>query len=280
MGIKIVTDSTSEISQAEAKELAIAVVPLKTIFGEDVYRDGIDLSPEAFYDKLAQAKESPTTSQPAPFDFEQTFRQAQAAGDQIVVICMAASLSGTWQSALVAREKCGGDIWIIDSATATVGLQLLVRLAISLREAGKTAAEIARIIEEEKERVCLFAAIDTLEYLHKSGRLSGAYTLAGTLFQVKPLISLQKGELKVIGKSRGLKKAQAELFQLVNAAGGIDHSKPFGIGYTGGYEHLSQFEQECRQRFAGHEPIIGSVGSVVGTHAGPGAVAITFFKRN
>ena len=279
MGIKIITDSTADISQEEAKKWNIVVVPLKSVFGEKAYLDGIDLSPEEFYAKLAQSKELPTTSQPSPFDFEQVFRQIQEEGDQIIVICLAGNLSGTWQSANIAQENCGGDIWVIDCGTTTLGLQILVRLAISLRESGKTAEEIVQIIEEEKKSVTLFAVVDTLKYLYKGGRLSGTSALAGTLLKVKPLLSLQQGELKVVSKCRGLKKAYADVFQFVKAAGGIDYSKPFAIGYSSDRNRFIQFEQECRQHFDGHEPIVGHVGSVVGTHVGPGAVTVTFFKH-
>jgi len=279
MDIKIITDSTTEISQKEANELNIVVVPLKSIFGENEYLDGIDLSAEDFYFKLAQSKELPTTSQPSPWAFEQAYRKAQEAGEKIIVICLAEIFSGTYQSANIAKEKCGGDIWIIDSGTSTLGLQILVRLAIKLRDSGKTAEEIVSLIEEEKKSICLFAAVDTLEYLRKGGRLSGVSAFTGTLLNIKPVISLMQSELKVIGKCRGIKKAYEELFRLIQSVGGIDYSKPFAIGYTGDRERFDQFELLCRQRFEGHEPIIGSVGSVIGTHAGPGAVTVTFFKR-
>jgi len=279
MGIKIITDSTTEISQEEAKELNITVVPLKTIFGDAEYLDGIDLSPEEFYIKLAQSKELPSTSQPTPLEFEEVYRQTQQSGDQIIVICIAASLSGTWQSACIAQENCGGDIWVIDSGAATIALQILVRRAISLRDSGKTAQEIVRVIEEEKKSVCLFAVIDTLEYLHKGGRLSKTSTFAGTLLKIKPMLTMQQSELKVIGKCRGTEKAYDELFEFVKATGGIDYSKPFGIGYTGDRNRFAQFQQVCTNYFEGNEPIIGNIGSVIGTHAGPGAVAVVFFKN-
>lgn len=278
MSVSIVTDSTSEISQEEAVRLNISVVPLKTVFGEKEYLEGIDLSPEEFYKKLSYSKELPTTSQPAPFDFEQVFRPSLEAGDQIVVICIAGKLSGTYKSACLAKEKCGGDIWVIDSETATMGLQILVRLAMSLRESGKTAGEIVDIIEEEKKHICLFAVVDTLEYLYKGGRLSATSAVAGTILRVKPMISLQQGEIRVIGKTLGLKKAYGEMFSFVKDAGGIDYAKPFAIGYTGDRERFAQFEQVCRQHFAGHEPQVGAIGSVIGAHAGPGAVAVTFYN--
>jgi DegV family protein with EDD domain len=278
MGIKIVTDSTTEIRQEEAKKLGISVVPLKTIFGEVEYLDGIDLTPEEFYIKMANSKELPTTSQPSPFDFEQVFRKELEEGNQIITICLAGSVSGTYQSASIASE-ISDNIWVIDSGTATLGLQILVKRALQLVETGKTAKEIVDIIEEEKKSVFLFAAIDTLEYLHKGGRLSRTAAFAGTMLNLKPLISFISGEIKSVGKCRSQKNAYAELFKLVESEGGIDYKRPFAIGYTGNRGHFDNFEQKCKQYFES-DPIIGSVGSVIGTHAGPGAVVITAFRRN
>ena len=279
MGIKIVTDSSAEISQEEAKKLGITVVPLKCIFGGIEYLDGIDLSPEDFYIKLAESKDLPTTSQPSPLEFEQAFREAQEAGDQVIAICIAESMSGTCQSARIASEICGGDIRVIDSGATTIGVQIFVRRAVQLVESGKTAEEIVNILEEEKKSICLFAVIDTLEYLHKGGRLSKASAFAGTMLNLKPIVSVIHGELKVAGKCRGLKKAYKEIFNFVESVGGIDFSKTFAIGYTGDRNRFDEFAQVCEQYFDGNKPITGSIGSVIGTHAGPGAVAVVFFKN-
>ena len=280
MAITIVSDSTTEISQEEAKQLGIEIVPLRSIFGEEVYLDGIDMSPEEFYQKLEEAEELPTTSQPTPHDFEQVFCRELEAGNQIIVITIAENLSGTLQSASIAREKVGdGDIHIIDSESATLALRLLVDRALELRDSGVPAAEIAQTLEAEKKSIRLFAAIDTLEYLQKGGRLSKTSALAGTLLKVKPLISLQEGKIEVVSKCRGMQKAYEELFILAEEAGGIDLDKPFAIGYTGNRERLIQFEQVCDQHSNGHTPHISSIGSVIGTHAGPGAVAMAFFSK-
>ncbi|MDR0469251.1 MAG: DegV family protein [Peptococcaceae bacterium] len=279
MSVMIVTDSTSDISQEEAGKENISVVPLKTIFGDEEYLEGIDISPEEFYTKMSQSKSLPKSSQPSPFDFEQIFRRFQEAGDQIVAICLGSRFSGTYQSACIAQEKCGGDIRVIDSGIGTVGLRILVKHAIALREAGKKAEEIADAIEEGKKSICFFAAVDTLEYLFRGGRLSRTSAIAGTLLNIKPLICVEDGEIKVIGKAIGIKKAFKELLNLVRSVGGIDYTKPFAIGYTGERDRFMKFEQMCRDFMEGHEPIISSIGSVIGTHAGPGAVAITFFRQ-
>jgi len=279
MRVKIITDSTSDISQAEARELNITVVPLRTIFGQHEYLDGVTLSPEEFYEKLPKSKELPTTSQPSPYDFEQAFTQPLSEGDDIIVLCLPETISGTYQSANIAKNNVGGRIWVIDSGTTTLGLKILVKFALGLRDAGKSAEEIVSAIEEEKKSICLYAAIDTLDYFVKGGRLSKTSAFAGALLRLKPIVSFIQGSLKVAGKCHGLKKAYAELLRLVEDSGGIDFSKPYSIGYAGDRSRLDQFELLCKQTYSGHEPIIGCIGCVIGTHAGPGAVAIAFFKK-
>jgi DegV family protein with EDD domain len=280
LAVTIVADSATEISQDEAKKLNIEIVPLKSIFKEQVYLDGIDLLPEEFYQKLGEAKTLPTTSQPTPLEFEKVFRRIRERGDQVIVITIASAMSGTYQSATIARDVVGDDIWIIDSETSTLALQVLVRRAIELRDAGHTAQEIVQAIEKEKGEVRLFAAIDTLEYLQKGGRLSKTSAVMGTMLKVKPLVSVLHGEVKAVGKSRGMRKASEEIFQLVDQSGGIDFERPFLIGYTSDSDRFEDFAYTCAPHFQGREPLRARIGSVIGTHVGPGAIGIAYFCRN
>jgi len=287
MGIRIITDSTAEISQEQAKQLGITVIPLNSIFPDKEYLDGIDLTNEDFYKKLAEAEELPTTSQPSPFRFEQAYLEAREADDdQIIVICISAELSGTYQSAEIAKSQIdsntSSNIWLIDSQSTTLGLRILVNRALELRDAGKSAEEIVQTIEAEKSRLRIFAAIDTLEYLHKGGRLSTTSKIAGTLLNVKPLISLQCGELKPVGKSRGMKKAYEEVYHLVQEDGSIDFDMPIALGYTGDRERFTEFEKVSKAHLQGmgnKNPETLSIGAVIGTHIGPGAVAISYFAK-
>lgn len=279
MGIRIVTDSTAEFTLEEARSLEVTVVPLKSIFEDAEYLDGIDLTSDEFYEKLATAKTLPKTSQPSPYEFEQAFRTIQAEGHQIITICLTSSLSGTYQSARQAKELCGGDIWVIDSHTATLGIQILVKRALQLIESGIPAHELVDILEVEKNSICLYAKLDTLEYLYKGGRLSKTSALVGTALNMKPLVSVLEGRLSTAGKCIGTKKAFREVFRLVDQEGGIDYSKPFAIGYTGSRDQFREFEQICKERFGENEPIVGSIGSVIGTHAGPGGAAVVFFRN-
>lgn len=278
MGIRIVTDSTSDISTEEAAKLSISIVPLKTVFEDGVYRDGIDLTPEEFYAKQAAAKKLPTTTQPSPAEFEDVFHQALEKGDAVIAILISSVLSGTVQSALIAKQNCGGDIAVIDSETTTIGLRIIVALAISMRENGFTAAEIVRAIESEKKKVDLYAVVDTLEFLKKGGRLSKTAAFAGTILDVKPLIGLKEGLLEVRSKVRGLKNAKREVLRLAQADG-IDHRLPYCIGYTGNREGFEDFKQLAGESIKESQPLVSTIGSVIGTHVGPGAVAIAYFRK-
>jgi len=286
MGIRIVTDSTAEISQNQAGALGISVVPIKSVFADCEYRDGIDLMTEEFYEKLQAAESLPTTSQPSPGDFEAIFREALVAGDQIVVATISSKLSGTWQSACLAKEVLEADgsleedvIYIIDSEQTTIGLNILMQRAIQMRDEGMNGKEIADALEKAKKDVRLYAVVDTLEYLHKGGRLSTASKVAGTLLNVKPLIAVDEGEVKVVGKCRGLKKAYDEIYELVAKAGGVDFGQPFAMGYTGDRERFVQFEEISKEHLGRHEPTVVGIGCAIGTHVGPGAVAIAFFVQ-
>ncbi|MCL2438372.1 MAG: DegV family protein [Coriobacteriia bacterium] len=286
MGVRIITDSTSEISQNQAGALNISVVPIKSVFSDREYRDGIDLTTEEFYEKLEEAETLPTTSQPSPGDFEAIYREALAVGDQVVVATISSKLSGTWQSACIARDSLAGegtlkdgDIHVVDSENTTIGLNILMQRALQMRDKGMNAKEIADDLEKAKSEIRLYAVVDTLEYLHRGGRLSTASKVAGTLLNVKPLITVDQGEVKVVGKCRGLKKAYDEMYDLVAKAGGIDFGAPFAMGYTGDRHRFAQFEEMSKEHLGKHSPTIVGIGCAIGTHVGPGAVAIAFFVQ-
>lgn len=186
MAIRFLTDSTSDILPEEAAQRGIDVVPLKVLFGEESYRDNVDITHQEFFDKLVTSKVFPTTSQPSPADFLPYFERARDQGDTLICLHISAVLSGTMQSAQIAKEMCGYDkIYIIDSKEAIIGLRMLVDLGIYLRDHGSTAEEIVAELESARDRVRLFAVLDTLEYLHKGGRLSTAVTVLGTLLKIR-----------------------------------------------------------------------------------------------
>ena len=180
MAIRIITDSTSDINPKEAEKMGITVIPLKVLFGEKEYREGIEITMDDFYKKLSEADKLPTTSQPSPEEFLEHFQQAKETGDSVIVLLIASKFSGTLQSATIAKDMVEyEDIHIIDSLTTITGLRLLVEHTITMREQKREVAEIVETINQLKERIVLLAMVDTLEYLHKGGRLSKSSLFLG-----------------------------------------------------------------------------------------------------
>lgn len=278
--IQIVTDSTSDITPVQARERGLRVVPLKTIFGQREYLDGVELTAADFYDQLAASDELPHTSQPTPYQFEQVFREILANGDQVLCVVISGKLSGTCQSAEIAREACGGaDIAVVDSNTTILGLRLLVDRALQLRDRGLGLAELADALARERERIRIFALVDTLEYLHKGGRLSKTAAFTGTLLGIKPIIGLKDGGLGVFGKARGRQRGFEAVFAQVERDGGIDLTRPVWLGYTGSREAFVPFAALAQRKLPAIALGESPVGSTVGAHVGPGAAAIAYFSK-
>lgn len=279
--VRILTDSTADLTHEDAAELGVIVVPLTLNFGEKHYLDGIDLSPEEFFEQLESAEKLPTTSQPTPEAFLKEFEAARDAGDEMVCVLLSSALSGTYQSAAIAREEADYDgIYLVDSKNVTLASQLLVRRAVDLARSGMSAAEIAEDLEKARERVHLFALVDTLKYLHKGGRLSGAAAIAGGLLGIKPVIGINaEGKLALTDKARGLPGAYVAIFKQIGKVGGIDERYPVMLGCTGRRAAVEPFIRYITQNLHLNKPVLRIIGSVVGTHAGPGACGIAFFSK-
>lgn len=278
--IRLITDSTADIGLQQAKELNIDIVPLKVIIDGKEYRDRIDLEPEQFYQLLSENDALPTTSQPSPQEFLTLYEDAKDKGDSVVVMTLSGQISGTYQSAMIAKELAEyDDIYVIDSLNATQGLRLLVEKAIVLRNEGKTANEIFDILDAYKHKVCILALVDTLEYFYKGGRLSKASAVAGTMLKLKPVVGLKNGTLELISKARGTQKATLKIIEIINENGGIDLSEPISIGYTGDNTGLDKFENTLRDSLGFKDVLYGFVGPVIGTHAGPGGRVIAYVKK-
>ena len=283
MSVRIITDSASDIYQSEALELNIDVLPLKTIFGTEEYRDGIDLSHEGFYHKLIESDVLPTTSQIPPFDYEEAFRAAVENGDDVVCITLSSKLSGCFQSATIAAEEFPGRVVVVDSLNVAIGQHCLIDLAVKARDAGKSAAEIGAILDKEKHNIRLVALLDTLEYLKKGGRISSTAALAGTLLNIKPVIAVEDGAVAILGKARGSKNGGNMLMSQVEKAGGIDFSKPYWLAYTGLSDALlNKYIEDSSSLYKNKTNYlpVHTIGSTIGTHAGPGAIAVAFFGNN
>lgn len=280
MGVKIIIDSTANVSKE--LENRFTTVPLSVNFGTESFADGIEIDNDTFYKKLVTSDVMPTTSQPTPDAFEKVYKEITESGDEVVVITISSKLSGTYQSATIAAEDYAGKVFVVDSYTVTIGAGALAEYALNLADNGKTAAEIFEILENEKENIRVFAVVDTLEYLKKGGRVSAAVAFAGGLLNFKPVIAIADGVVQSLTKGRGNKQANSLMNQEIEKSGGIDFTKPFVIGYTGCESTLMQeYIKDNLDVWGGSEEKIHTtqLGSVVGTHAGPGAVAVGYFVK-
>ena len=281
MGVKIIVDSTADLTPRVRER--VEVVPLTIRFGEEEYIDGITIDSRSFYEKLIESDVLPTTSQAAPFDFEQVFEKAAADGSQVVCITVSSRLSGTYQSACIAAEEFPGQVFVVDSRTIALGSAILTDYALSLVDRGMDAETIAWKLMQKREKIRLLAMLDTLEYLKKGGRISPAVALAGGLLNIKPVVCIENGEIRMLGKARGSRQANNLLVQEIEKAGGVDFTKPVLLGYTGLSDALlKKYIQDSAELWEGRVENLpcAVVGSVVGTHAGPGAVAVAFFAAD
>ena len=281
MSIRIITDSASDMSPAEHP--ALRVLPLSVPFGTDVYMDGVDIDHQRFYEMLVERDELPKTGQVNPYAFSQTIAEAREAGDEAVIITVGAKLSGTNQSARTAlAEAPGGDVFVVDSNNVTLGERVLVEYALRLVDEGRSAAQIAAAVEAVRDRVVVIGLLETLEYLVRGGRLSAAAGAVGTLLNVKPVVAAEDGLIVQLGKARGSKNGRNLLNQKVEKAGGVDFSMPLALGYTGLSDAvLKKYIEDSAALWAGHtegELSIHTIGATIGTHVGPGAVAVAFFR--
>ena len=281
MSIRIITDSASDMTPAEHP--ALRVLPLSVTFGTDVYMDGVDIDHQRFYEMLVERDELPKTGQVNPYAFSQAIAEAREAGDEAVIITVGAKLSGTNQSARTAlAEAPGGDVFVVDSNNVTLGERVLVEYALRLVDEGRSAAQIAAAVEAVRDRVVVIGLLETLEYLVRGGRLSAAAGAVGTLLNVKPVVAAEDGLIVQLGKARGSKNGRNLLNQKVEKAGGVDFSMPLALGYTGLSDAvLKKYIEDSAALWAGHtegELPVHTIGATIGTHVGPGAVAVAFFQ--
>ena len=279
MKTRIIVDSTSDLMpDARAR---VTVVPLTVHFGDEEFIDGVTIDHKTFYEKLVETDVHPTTSQATPASFMAEYEKAAQARESAVVITLSSKLSGTYQSAVIAAGDYE-NIYVVDSGSVAIGGGILVELALRLLDQGLEAPEIAAQLEAEKEKVRIVALLGTLEYLKKGGRISKTVAFAGAVLNIKPVVSVTDGEIQMLGKARGSKMGNNLLVQEIEKAGGVDFSKPVLLGYTGLSDALLlKYIEDSRQLWeAGLDQVrYTSIGSVIGTHAGPGAIAVAFFKN-
>ena len=277
--VELIIDSTADLRPGIRDRFT--VVPLTVSFGGTEYIDGVTITHEEFYGKLIESDVLPTTSQATPAAFEAVFEQVEARGNTALVLTVASKLSGTYQSAMIAAEDRPG-ITVVDGTSVAIGTGILAEQALRYRERGMTAAQIAELLEEDREKIHVIALLDTLEYLKKGGRISGAVALAGSMLSIKPVATVKDGEIKMLGKARGSRQGNNLLVQEIGKAGGVDFERPVLLGYTGLSDHmLVKYIEDSRALWEESREKLEyvSIGSVVGTHAGPGAIAVAFFRK-
>ncbi len=274
--IKIVTDSTAYLPESTIRRHDIRVVPLYVHFGQEAFREGVELSNEEFYAKLKEAPELPTTSQPSPGDFYTVFKELADAGHEILTLTISSKLSGTWDSAMAARAMLpDAHIEVIDSLSTSAGLQLMVETAVQAVEDGASLQEAAALIESIKARVHVLFVVDTLEYLAKGGRIGNAKALLGTLFKVKPILFLHEGAIEPLEQVRSKRKAHGHIVELV--AQYMDGNAPEArLVVTGALvpDEVEWVKTALMEKLGCSEPTCASVGPVIGTHTGPGVVGV------
>ena len=279
MKTRIVVDSTADILPEYLDQ--IHTVPLTVSFGEEEYIDGVTMDHRTFYQKLIETDAMPSTSQASPAAFAEQYDQAAAADEEVVVITISSKLSGTYQSAMFAAAG-RSSVYIVDSENASVGCGILVGLALRYLRDGMTASAIAEKLQEDKKKIVVIAVLDTLEYLKRGGRISKAAAFAGGLLNIKPVISIADGEIQLLGKARGSKMGNNLLAQQIQKVGGIDFTKPVLLGYTGLSDVLLQkYIEDSSYLWSASLDAVRyvSIGSVIGAHAGPGAIAVAFFRK-
>lgn len=279
MKVRIIIDSTADVIP-EIRE-RLTVVPMTVCFGDKEYISGVNLTHEEFYEKLVETDEMPTTSQATLAVFDKYFKEVAESGDSAVVLTLASKLSGTYQSAVIAAGEYD-NIYVVDSESVTIGSGILAEYALQLADSGMSAKDIAEILDREKKKILIVAMVDTLEYLKKGGRVSKTVAFAGGLLNIKPVISVCDGEINMLGKARGSKQGNNLLVTEIEKAGGVDFNRPLLLGYTGLTDILLQkYIEDSRELWKNSKTELNTtiIGSVIGTHAGPGAIAVAFFKK-
>lgn len=277
MAVQIITDSTSDLTEQEQRELNVHMLHMRVIFEDGVYTDGVDITKEQFYEKQAQAKILPKTTQVNPQEYCDTFEPLLENGDEVVAILMSSRLSGTFQSAQIAKDmaKGGERLYLVDSLNVTIGEGLLVREAVRMRDAGATGAQIAAALEELKHRVRFVAFIGTLKYLKMGGRISTSTAVLGTMLGISPVVAIVEGEVKSVGQVRGKQKILSYTLDFFREYP-VDSRHCVMFGHSRCLETMEAYRDKCVQALGIRDYAWDELGAVIGTHSGPGCYGVAY----
>lgn len=278
MTVKIVTDSTVDLPPELTEELGITVVPVYVRFGEEVYRDGVDIGQEEFYQRLIESPVHPSTSQPTPVDFADVYRRLSGETDEIVSIHVSAKVSGTYNAALQGRELAavGCHIEVLDSLSVSMGLGLITMAAARLVGAGRSLSEIMEEVRQAIPRVHILGVFDTLKYLLKGGRIGKARALVGTVLNVKPLITMRDGEISPLGMARTRAKGVERLFDTVK---NVQSIQELAIVHSTTPDEAASFKERIASIFDRKQIHIARLGPALGVHGGPGVLLLAFREK-
>ncbi|MDQ0113001.1 DegV family protein [Paenibacillus harenae] len=281
--VRIVTDSTADIPLEVREKLGISMVPLKVLFGEETYLDGVTIQNEEFYAKLVASPVLPTTSQPSPNEFAEMYEKllAEDANGPIISLHLSAALSGTYQSAVIAQSMLeeAGDITIVDSKSASYGFGMRAIRAAEMAQAGESKEAILAELQRLESEMQIYFLVDSLEYLQKGGRIGKASALIGSILNIKPILSLDPdGTVYPVDKVRGTKKAMARVLELLKQR--FDALEPVSmtIAWSSGQETAMELCEYLKSHFNIQEIGFTTIGAVIGTHTGPGLSAVFMYK--
>lgn len=280
--IRLMIDSASDISKAEAEKMGIVMIPMIITFGTEDYYDGVNLTPNEFFEKLIESSDLPKTSLITAFRFEEVFEKYVSQGDEIIMITISSKLSGTYQSAVEAASKFAGKVRVIDSLNACIGERLLCQYTLRLIQQGLSMEEIIELVEHKKSKIKVMALLNTLEYLKRGGRISSTVALAGEVISLKPVVGVVNGEVKLIGKALGSRRGNNQLNRLIKDCNGIDFSMPYGVLWSGfDVSALDKYVKDSYEIWGNETDSLPRypLGATIGTHVGPGAVGVAFFEK-
>ena len=277
MAVQIITDSTSDLTAEELRELGVHVIHMRVIFEDGVYTDGVDITKEEFYAKQAEAKVLPKTTQVNPGEFCDAFQPLLDTGDEVVAILLSSKLSGSFQSAVIAKDMVEGAerLHLVDSLNVTLGEGLLVREAVRLRDAGKSGAEIAAAIEALRSRVRFVAFVGTLKYLKMGGRISASTAALGTMLNISPVVAVVDGEVKSVGKVRGSQRFMAYTLDFAKESP-VDTRHCVVFGHSRCQETMEAYRDKVTAALGIRDCAWDELGAVIGTHAGPGCYGLAY----
>ena len=276
--VAVVTDSTAYLPDELISQYGITVIPLVVIWGEETLKDNIDISSEEFYKRLPTAEVMPSTSQPSIQAFADVFTQLNSEGYDILTVVISSALSGTLDSAIQAKKMIpDANIALIDSRTSSLPLAYMALAAARAAKRGASLEECTKVVETVRDHSQVFFAVDTLEFLHRGGRIGGASRFLGTALGLKPILYLKEGKVEALEKVRTSKKAQNRLLDIVGE--GVDGKSPInfiGVVHAASEVNANKILDQVKERFNPDELMLSDLSPVIGTHIGPGAVGIGY----